>query len=993
MVTFRGLVRCVIALSCLTVVGRPNRAHADESPGASFDQDVRSFFVDHCVRCHGPDEMEAGIRVDQLTDAFEERQLLLWRVIARQVANGVMPPEDEVQPTEDQRTRLLMAVDQGLIAARMRDTQRHGVVRRLTVSQYHNTLCDLLGLQEDLTGILPPNAVSKAGFTNHADSMVLSPLLVETYFEIARKALDRCIVDEHQLPEIQNFWVELGQSINGDPCPDELILGAGSLLLANQDFVVRELRPIKPFSFRRFRMQSTFDFIEGYQGNATVRGWRHFDSLYHAVFACMRGSPGYPLGEAYTTVPDGLLLRPAIPSPEIFGESNTLGPQANFKIALRELPDHGNFRVKVRAARYDDAMLLKAGGAAPDSVANAIEVDVSAGLATVDIRHAGVYQMDFRVAGANQDAQVSVTVGGRRFDGSVTVDGEANERHLAAFIVLRLTAGPLPIRIAEVTGCQIDGLRLTHLIDSTDETLKRFSLFERRAPIVGVHVGLRRDCGSTLARVGTPQSVTRSHLQEFIFEGAICDFPSPDVEPNNVNYLAGVREIAVRSEYTDGRPTPRLLVRSVEFEGPYYESWPPITHRRIFIPSQNRDDPHRYAREIIVDFASRAFRRPATEQEVAAVHAVWERSFLDSHDFIQSVKDALLVVLTSPQFLFLIEDSHGPESEPLSEYELASKLSYFLWNSAPDELLLRKAQDSSLQASLHAEVDRMIDDPRFEQFASVFGTEWLGLDRFDVVSVDRKRYPRLTRETKAELRKEPIATLRYLIRQNLSLRHLIQSDIALVNDVVSEYYRLETRPNRGLDFVAVRHGRDDLGGLLTQASLLSGLSDGRHPHPIKRGAWLARKIIAEPPEDPPPNVPEITDDDPTLTLREKLARHRDQKGCANCHAGIDPWGLPFQSYDAGGLFTAAADHDTTSTLPDGTEVRDLGELKAYLANDRIDRVAFSFLWHLATYATGRSLSYHEVVFLEEEGLQLKPGEYRMRDMVHWIVRSEIFQHK
>ena len=209
-------------------------------------------------------------------------------------------------------------------------------------------------------------------------------------------------------------------------------------------------------------------------------------------------------------------------------------------------------------------------------------------------------------------------------------------------------------------------------------------------------MGLRRDCGSTLTQVGRPQTVSSSELSEFVFEGAISNFPSPDVEDDNVNYLAGVREIGVHSEYTDGRDMPRLLIQSVEFEGPLYETWPPRTHRQIFLPSQQPRESAQYAREVIRNFATRAYRRPITDAEETLLLEVWETSMGETDDFQSSVKDALQVVLTSPQFLFLVETSQTPEAEPIDDWELASKLSYFLWNTAPDEQLRELASSGPI---------------------------------------------------------------------------------------------------------------------------------------------------------------------------------------------------------------------------------------------------------------------------------------------------------
>ena len=286
----------------------------------------------------------------------------------------------------------------------------------------------------------------------------------------------------------------------------------------------------------------------------------------------------------------------------------------------------------------------------------------------------------------------------------------------------------------------------------------------------------------------------------------------------------------------------------------------------------------------------------------------------------------------------------------------------------------------------------MIRDPRFGQFASEFTSQWLSLDKFEVVEFDRKQFPKLTRDTKTQLRSEPVEFVQYLMQKNLPLRSLVQSDFIVANEVVASYYDLADRTENGFNFVAIRHERKNLGGVLTQAGILAGLSNGRESNPVKRGAWLARKIIAEPPDDPPPNVPALPEEASNLTLRQKLERHRNQEGCAKCHKGIDPWGIPFEQFDAGGLFKKNA-VDARSTLPDETEVADLNELKAYLAEDRIDQVAFSFLKHLAIYATGRNLTYNEIEFLKEKGIGLKPGDYLMRDMIQFVVNSELFLEK
>ena len=1179
-----------------------------------FQRTVQPLLKRYCFDCHGEQKPKAGIRVDYLDGSVPDKEVRHWEIIRKQLLEEEMPPEDEAQPTKEERALMAVWIDEALAMARSRVRPKNGGARRLTVAQYDNTLRDLLGIEEDLMGVLPPDGVSKDGFVNNGQSMLLSPLLVESYFNIAERALDLAIVDTDAKPVIQNFRVDLGREINPEPSPDRLILGANSHLLANDNFIVRQLLPEKPFAFTPFQMRTQWRFNEGYQGNGTVRGWREYDSIYHAVFACMRGSRGYPLGKAYQVTEDGLLLRQAIPSAEMWQVESTYGPRANFKISLRELPKHGQFRVRVKAAKYDDALLLERGAARAQPADGVFVVEGSVRPRTIDVGKAGLYQADvflqkpanaqikadasklnqqlvgawelegnadslrrpkilsgklvggakfvdgplgqaveldgrddavvvprdpsmnvgvgdftvsawirpselrqggivclgkyswthgwyldmpnnqgvLRIETANPENQPNGTVQSRpgvirvnqwqhvaavvrrgenqtrlyvngfevatgtiapkmldnpkvdlhigriqdsklfkgRIDGvrlytralgemeiqalvtpgrkvglvlksppvkpeDVTLVLGGREfmatRHQPAFLAVRLPAGPMEFRAKTSSGAAPHQVNFTP-IPANSELAKRFEHFEKRSPWLGVHLGLRRDCGSTFSPVQRPVEVAGTVLREFVFEGAINNYPSDDVQEDNDNYLAGVREIGVRSEHTDGRDRPRLRIRSVEFEGPFYESWPPATHRRIFIGSANEDKPEVYAREIVREFAGRAYRRPVTEAEASSLMTVWKSAFSEHGDFTQSIKDTLLIVLTSPQFLFLIEESTTPKAEPLAEHELASKLSYFLWNTAPDPRLRQLADAGKLRAALDTEITRLIRDERFGQFADEFASQWLSLEKFDVVEMDRNKYPALTRDVRLNLRREPVELLQHLVRENLPARNLVQSDFILANEITASYYGLGDQIEQGFDFVPFAHRRPHLGGLLAQTSILAGLSDGREANVVKRGAWLARKIIAEPPADPPPNVPGIEEIDPKLSLRERLALHRDHKGCASCHAGIDPWGLPLEQFDAGGLFRAEH-QEASARLPDGTEVADYAALRAYLAGPRMDRVAFSVLKHLATYGTGRTLTYNELVFLEEKGLTLRRNGYRMQDMIRFVITSDIFLTK
>ena len=960
---------------------------------SEFQKHVQPVLKSFCYRCHGAEKKKSGVRVDILDGSLEDKQLYLLKHVLDQLKDEAMPPEKSRQPSVAQRQAVIEWTVQALQAGERKIRVKNGTVRRLTVAQYHNTLRDLLGVEDRLAEALPADGVSKEGFKNNGDTLLLTPQMLETYFKIADKALDLCLVDGTQKPRIQCFRVELGSGIHKEPCPDHLEL-EGPTLLSKTDFQVRQVLPDKPFSFEPVAMQTKFRFIEGYKGNATVRGWKEFKGLYHSVFAAIIGkyTGGYNYGRSSVFVPEGLLLRPRSPETER-GVPPVRGPSPTFSMPVRELPQSGLLQVTVEAARYDDGLQPRA--RVPESE-DRLELGIPGGKeATLTIPAAGVYQLEVILEGPPGDDVVTAEIGKRTFSKRLKPfppppgpDGKV----VIPFLLARFSDGPSTIKVGCGDGRNLQQVWIMPVAKDSDAG-RQFAAFEKRVPHVSVHMGLRTDVGARLSRFAKPKAVPSANVERYSFLAPISSFAAPDTEENNENYLAGLREIAIRSEPTDDRQIPRVLVRAVEIEGPFYETWPPKGHRDIFIPSPRKNDPPAYAGEVIERFATRAFRRPPNDQERASLLAVWSENYARTQNFQQSVRHALLVVLTSPQFLFLTEESAGPQAEPLSPYELAAKLSYFLWNTTPDEKLLSLAESGKFRAALSSEIDRLVADARFSQFADEFVSQWLSLDKFDVVNISHDRFPRLNRETKRELRKEPVHFVSHLIRANLSLGKLIDSDFIVANDVVAGYYGIGNSIEQGFAFGPVRHGSKNLGGVLTQAAVLSGLSDGNQSNPVKRGAWLARKIIAEPPDPPPPNVPDLARAEEAKTLRERLQQHRNQEGCSQCHRKIDPWGLPLERFDAAGLLKKE-EVDARSTLPDKTEIADFNALRRYLTHDRIDQVAFSFLKHLASYATGRRLTFNEIEYLKREGRKaLGPQGYRMKDCVRFVVESPMFLEK
>ena len=380
---------------------------------SQYRESVRPVLEKYCFRCHGPEKKKSGVRVDILDASLEDKQLFLLKHVLKQLKEGSMPPKKARQPSAEERKVVLEWVSQVLRAGERKVRARNGSVRRLTVEQYHNTLRDLLGVEDLLAKALPADGVSKEGFRNNQDTLLLMPQMMETYFEIAEKALDLCLVDETKKPRIQCFRVELGKGLNKKPTADKLVLN-GPNLLPKANFLVRQVVPDKPFPFEPLAMRTKFRFIEGYAGNGTVRAWKNFEGIYHNVFAALNGNftGGLNYGRSHVFVPEGLLLRPRSPETQN-GKPPQQGPSPSFSMPLRELPSSGIFQLTVEAARYDDGFqpsshLWKAGVG--------FELDVNGGKgASLEIPAAGVYQLDVVLEGNPRDDVMTADIGHRTF--------------------------------------------------------------------------------------------------------------------------------------------------------------------------------------------------------------------------------------------------------------------------------------------------------------------------------------------------------------------------------------------------------------------------------------------------------------------------------------------------------------------------------------------------------------------------------------------------
>ncbi len=406
--------------------------------------------------------------------------------------------------------------------------------------------------------------------------------------------------------------------------------------------------------------------------------------------------------------------------------------------------------------------------------------------------------------------------------------------------------------------------------------------------------------------------------------------------------------------------------------------------------------------DALLKFAERAYRRPLAKAERDDLRAFY-RGLRQKDDpgHEEALRDTLVAVLMSPHFCYRFDLAQpGPGVRPLSGYELASRLSYFLWSSMPDAELLAHAAAGDLQkpAVLTAQVRRMLRDPRVRGLATEFGGNWLDFRRFEEHnSVDRGRFPGFTNELRQAMFEEPIRYFVDMAKRNRSVLDLLHGNDTFVNRPLARHYG--TPEPKGADEWAhvedaQRYGR---GGLLPMAVFLTKNAPGLRTSPVKRGYWVVRRVLGEHIPAPPPAVPELPKDEANLgalTLPQLLARHREDKNCAGCHRRFDAIGLVFEDFgpvgerrtkDLGGRPV-----HTSATFPDGKDRDGLKGLRAYLRDKRQADFIDNLSKKLFSYALGRTLQLSDRKALDAMRSRLAADRYAFGSLVEAIVTSPQF---
>ncbi len=428
---------------------------------------------------------------------------------------------------------------------------------------------------------------------------------------------------------------------------------------------------------------------------------------------------------------------------------------------------------------------------------------------------------------------------------------------------------------------------------------------------------------------------------------------------------------------------------------------PKLIDRLLVVKPSEKISTKEAAKTVLNYNASLAFRRNATDEDIAAMLALAEKNLSEGRPFEEALKAPLQSLLLHPSFLFRIENDYpGKDKWRISDFELATRLSYFLWSSTPDRELLRLASEGKLSDSavLRQQTERLLNDPRSGALARHFAGQWLGFDEIrEVADPDTTRFPSFTPTLRSAMYSESVEFFDHLVRENRPVTDLIHSDYTFANEELANHYGIPGVSGAKIRKIPLTDR--NRGGVIGQASILVSTSVPLRTSPVKRGKWILDNLLGTPPPPPPPDAGVLPGDDKSpegLTFRQQLELHREKPNCAGCHAKIDPLGFGLENFDAVGRWREKDANglpvDSKATLPGDIVFSTPAELKQILLS--ADEL---FLRNIArkmlAYSLGRALEYYDEPVISDLVTSLRKNDLRIRPLIHAITASDPFQNR
>jgi Protein of unknown function (DUF1592)/Protein of unknown function (DUF1588)/Protein of unknown function (DUF1587)/Protein of unknown function (DUF1585)/Protein of unknown function (DUF1595) len=991
----------------LTIQGEPT----DADLARRFSQTIRPFVTSYCSGCHsGPTpaasfDLRRYTTMESVIDDFPH-----WALVLRKLTTKEMPPQEMKQPPEGLRRDVI----DWITAVRKNEARKNlgdpGPVpaRRLSNAEYNYTIRDLTGVDLRPAREFPIDPANQAGFDNSGESLTISPALMAKYLEAARQVAD------HLVLKLDGFSFA--------PYP----------MLVETD---REKYPIHRIV--DFYDRQPIDFAQYFEA-----AWRYKNRV-----ALRRPSATLADIAAQTNVSPRYLATIWI---ALEKSREEVGPLVKLQAMWRDLPvpkgkqldradlaHEGCVRMRdfvVKIRRHTEKLFTNV--EAPGFSANFQPIVVYRN------RLIASHRRDFDPSALRVEGEPApqnfVATRGPTFGKQ---EAEELKLAVAAYIKERQADPDLVVPAGERARYEAAFARFSSVFPTA------FCLRERGRfyPITSMDKGRFLGAGfhnvMGYFRDDTPlielildengKKELDTLWQEFDF---IADYTVRTYSQfiYNAGEGGGVRRNVERpsqnefaTEAAIFRLRDQILAQAATGTDPaileaikdYFDR----TNTQIRWLERARMEAEPRHLDALVKFAARAYRRPLAPEESDDIHAYYrelrEKKGQKQLKHEEAMRGSIASILTSPDFLYrvdLVNPSLGVSAKsanqpaatryrPVSGYSLASRLSYFLWSSMPDEELLSHAAagDLSKPDVLAAQVRRMLKDGRARALAMEFGGNWLDFRRFESHNaVDRERFPSFTNELREAMFEEPIRFITDLIQNDRTVLDLLYGKYTFVNRALAKHYGMPAPPRGQDEWIRVNDARPfGRGGLLPMAAFLTQNASGLRTSPVKRGYWVARRALGEVIPPPPPSVPELPSDESKsdLPAREMLAKHRENKMCASCHARFDSFGLAFEGYGPVGerrtKDLAGRSVDVQATFPGGAQGSGLDGLLSYIRAHRERDFLNNLSEKMLAYALGRSPMPSDEPLLEAIQAKLAASGYKMSALIETIVTSPQFLNR
>ena len=934
-----------------------------------FDRELKPFVERYCVACHGPKKQEAGLDLSRdlsaKTIAKNERH---WHLVLKRLEAKEMPPDDAArQPKPEERAAAIAWLRDFRAIEAERNAGDPGIVlaRRLSNAEFDNTIRDLTSVDMRPTREFPVDPANESGFDNSGESLTMSPALLKKYVAAAQLIADHVILK-----------------------PD--------------GFVFAPHPAVTETDRDKFCVQRIVDFYKRHQVDLAdyfLAAWkhRHRDKQDQDM---KQVAAEFGLSATYLE-----MIWSALTGPDA-----EVGPLAVVQKTWRELPEDSD-KARAGCERLRDLVIRMRTQIKP-TVKKVSVSGISAGsqpfvlwgnrqLALQHRRYTGQPMADLKKLAESVKGDTGLT---KPFE----IKG-ADEQKLRAtlerfcevfpdaFVVIDRgpyfspndanKGRPLTAGFHLMQGYYRDDEPLCDLI-LNDRQLRELDLLWHELNFI------------TLAPLRQYKDFIffeRAEPPRYMFEAEFDFARSEDKDAVSEAKMARLAEVYLAKARKKG-----ASIEAAEAIETYF-TWMSLEIRKVERARLDAEPSHL---EALLKFAERAYRRPLAQVERDDLLAYYRKlRQTDELDHEEALRDTLATVLLSPHFCFHnrpLAPRERPSVLPLTDFELASRLSYFLWSSMPDAEILSHAASGDLHKPeiLKAQTRRMLRDPKVRGLATEFAGNWLDFRRFEEHNaVDRQRFPTFTNELRHAMFEEPVRYFIDIAQRNRSVLELLYGNDTFVNATLAKHYGMPatTGPSEWLHVEdAHRYGR---GGLLPMAVFQTKNAPGLRTSPVKRGYWVVRRLLGEQIPPPPPSVPELPKDEAKLELPlpQLLARHRDNKACAGCHQRFDSIGLVFENLgpigerrikDLGGKPV-----QTSASFPDGKERDGIAGLRAYLKEQRQDGFVENLCRKLLSYALGRSLLLSDSKAVEEMKKRLKQDDYRFGSLVEVIVGSPQFLNK